>query len=115
MENDEPFTLADAIAQALQPLEDGHKWGEWRLHGRLLVHDDPYYDIPLDEIETSGQMLDWVIQLSQKNWLSKEQVGYLVEAFDEIFHPQRNLCGFGAEERINAEDLLRRRLKFFGA
>jgi hypothetical protein len=51
-------------------------------------------------------MLDWIIQVNQKMWATREDVGHLVEALDHIFAPQQNLCSFGVGKTIDPKTFL---------
>jgi hypothetical protein len=52
------------------------------------------YEIDLEKVTDAAAMLDWVMQIATKIWATPEDLGYLVQAFKEIFHPQQNFCGF---------------------
>jgi hypothetical protein len=87
----------------------GDRWGRWVLNGdgqnwTLDLTDigetgSEYY-IPLYSIHESSQLLDWIIQLADKTFVSTEDIGCLVLALDEIFMTQATLCGSGASKRL---------------
>jgi hypothetical protein len=84
--------LGEFLLQEFPPSD----WHGWELQGKLLVyrqHGRVTYDIPLLEITTPRQMLDWIFQLTTKLWARENQclVGLLV-AFADIFDPQGTMC-----------------------
>lgn len=56
------------------------------------------YWIPVGQLRTSAQVLDWVVQISQKNWATDACLGGLVLALDAILNLQANFCGSGIEQ-----------------
>jgi hypothetical protein len=100
-------------------LQHGQKWGDWTLDVRTaksytLVLDSPdrkdpdhhhhhHYEIPIDEITRSAQMLDWIFQLRMKTWVTNDIMGDLLSAFQDIFRPQGSLCGGGIDKTLDAE------------
>jgi hypothetical protein len=91
------------------------QWGVWRLEraNLTLVHsgEGRSYEVDLEAMNTTGQMLDWIFQVSGKSWATRQDVGELVQALDDIFHPQQNLCPGGATRKIDASDVVKQRLK----
>jgi len=91
------------------------QWGNWHLkksNWTLVYRHDgsTFYEIDLEGISTCGAMLDWIFQLAgNKTWMSTEDSADLIDAFRDIFHPQRNLCSFGSNNRIDAPRFLRER------
>lgn len=57
-------------------------------------------------MRASAPVLDWIAQLSMKAWASREDIGYLVEALDDIFGLQAAFCGGETDKRINAKAFL---------
>lgn len=70
-----------------------------------LWHEREAYDILLDEITNSGQMLDWIFQVHAKSWATKKDVWHLLQAFDHIFRPQETLCSFGELGKIDPREV----------
>ena len=87
------------------------RWGVWQLDkpSRTLLHtrDNHPFRVELGSINTTGQMLDSIFEVSQKWWVTREDVGNLVAALDAIFNPRENLCPGGAHRTISAQELLR--------
>jgi hypothetical protein len=93
----------------------GDRWGNWELDTNLLVliyrgrqgHNE--YEIDLEKIDGSAEMLDWIFQLNSKSWVSRKDMGDLVQAFDDIFTPQSTLCGQGIDKKLDATKYLKTR------
>jgi hypothetical protein len=86
--------------------------GNWTL---VYIEDGGYrrrlYEIDLEEINTCGQMLDWIFQLNHKTWMTFQDKADLLGASDSIFDPQKNLCSFGSTKQIDAPTFLRDRYR----
>ena len=83
-------------------LEEDHRrtqWGNWRVNGSnwTLVHAETNYEIGLEEMNTSGEMLDWIIQISEKSWATPQDKSDLLDALNSIFGPQSSLCSCGGK------------------
>ena len=93
-------------------VRDGSRWGGWQLQGSdhtlALHHGADYYQIDLDSITDSAQMLDWVYQVRLKTWATNETVSSLLNAFQDLFDPQANLCSGSQSKTINAKQHLDR-------
>ena len=89
----------------------GH-WGKWTLDAGNLVldYDTGRYEVNLEECLTSAQVLNWVFQVNGKNW-AHEDTGCLpglVNAIDDILHPQAALCSSGSGKRLARADVRKR-------
>ncbi len=62
-----------------------------------LTHRKSKYEIDLEDINSAAEMLDMIVQISQKLWAGADTVAELVWAFDIILHPQETLCSGGRE------------------
>jgi hypothetical protein len=86
----------------------GKMWGPWKLNARnlTLTHTKAYpssdYEINLERMNTSGQMLDWIFQVHDKTWCSPQDMGLLIAALRELFHPQSTLCSGGGSHTLDA-------------
>jgi hypothetical protein len=96
----------------------GRHWGAWTLdiERLVLVHDgeprmqgrgdEKYvafhgnYEIDVERIRQSAQVLDWICQIRGKRWATSIAMRDLIEAFDDIFALQANLCSFGSNKII---------------
>jgi hypothetical protein len=121
------------------PLFHGRKWGEWVLdaerltlafRGKPVSRGDGsnvtegveryvaylgHYEIDIEAIRRSSQLLDWVFQVGGKTWATARVTKDLINAFDSIFHPQQNLCSGGGDKIIqNPKAFLKRRIATMG-
>jgi len=95
------------------------KWGGWYFGKKHLTldlletphgtytHEDPFYQIDLEKINSSPKMLDWIFQVNGKNL---KMYGFdvcqsLINAFDEIFKPQKNCCSYGADKKFDGSKI----------
>jgi hypothetical protein len=99
-------SLIDVLDRLLsKPLPE--RWGKWKLDRdrRTIYYDGPHdYWFSLAQMNTSAEVLDWIVQLHEKSWAKPEDVGNLVAALDDIFDLQNNMCGCGIEHRFNAQE-----------
>lgn len=113
------YTTPTAV-RSRKPLRlfHGRRWGSWTFDTErlVLVHgaepvmrgrdDDEYvaflgnYEIDVERIHQSAQVLDWILQIRGKTWASSVVMRDLIEAFDDIFALQANLCSFGSNKII---------------
>ncbi len=73
---------------------------KWRFnHENLtLTAMEPYsYEVGLERMTTSAEVLDWIIQVQQKSWCTPEHIYELIEAIDFLIGPQSCLCSCGKE------------------
>jgi hypothetical protein len=106
------------------PLFHGRRWGSWTLDTEriCLVYRafsvdlgngsgrtagvPPYtaywgdYEIDIEVIRQSSQVLDWIFQIRGKGWATARVMKDLIEAFDDILYPQQNLCSNGCNKII---------------
>ena len=95
------------------------KWGGWYFGKKHLTldlldtpegnysHKDPFYQIDLEQINSSSEMLDWIFQVNGK--VSK-MYGFtvcqdLINAFEEIFRPQKNCCSMGINKKFDGSKI----------
>lgn len=77
------------------------RWGKWKFneHTKVLNHfDAPTYDVDLESMRTSAEMLDWIFQLHGKCWVTHQDMGDLIDALWYLFSPQSTLCSDGQEQ-----------------
>lgn len=76
-----------------------------RTHG--LIHINGRYPIGLDELTTTGRVLDFIFQIADKPWADHCLVGEFVEAIEEAseFYCNKNaqgvLCPGGKHRRVD--------------
>ena len=85
------------------------QWGSWRFEKSNWTLRHPKYEIDLARMDTTGDMLDWIFQVSMKSWATREDVGYLIEALNDIFNPQSTLCSGGSNGSINSVEYLKKK------
>jgi hypothetical protein len=96
---------------ASNTIQDGTRWGDWHLDAKTLTlvldSGGHHYEIRLGTMTDSAHMLDWIFQLSNKNWVTNEIRGDLLRALHDLFHPQASLCGEGHDKKLDAQAHLR--------
>lgn len=81
-------------------------YGRWRYDPDRIVlvyvgdEGREEYEVDPEECTTSAKTLDFIAQVSRKTWASREDVGNLVAALDDLLDIQSNLCSFGEDKRI---------------
>jgi hypothetical protein len=92
------------------------RYGRWRYDAERIVlvyvgdEGRDEYEVDPEECTTSAETLDRIAQVSKKTWASREDVGYLVQALDDLLDFQANLCSFGDDKRItDVRGLIERR------
>jgi hypothetical protein len=56
----------------------------WYWDGEVLHHDGhPRYEISATQFQTPEQLVHWIDHLSEKNWVTKEDLVWLTRAFKE--------------------------------
>ena len=98
----------------IEAIKDGSRWGDWILHADTLAleyrGEHGRYEIDLETITDSAQMLDWIFQVRIKAWVTNDVMGDLISAFEGIFRPQGSLCGQGIDKKLDATKFLKKRL-----
>ncbi len=97
-------------------------WGNWRLDkddSQLILlkslcpgeEAKDLYKIDLVRCNTSAAVLDIIVQMSLKMWVTREDIGHLVEALDDLFNLQVNYCGSEYEHSDGSTEYARRILQ----
>ena len=93
------------------------QWGNWVFRSSNLVlqllakHGNCVYEIDLEKINSTAEMLDIIFQLNHKQrnpngiYGSQSLIEDLVQAFDDIFKPQSNCCSWGKEKKFSGSTL----------
>lgn len=86
------------------------KWGNWSFDATnlTLVHENEKYEVDLETINSSSEMLDWIFQIRNKEWGTPQAVYDLLTAFEEILEPQSNYCSFGNNKNTHGSELAKR-------
>ncbi len=56
------------------------------------------YEVDVEQMSTSAEMLDWIFQLQGKTWVTEKDMGALIFMLRHIVHPQEHLCSGGVEK-----------------
>jgi hypothetical protein len=95
----------------MKKFKDGAAWGDWHLEASnltlVLKSGNASYEVDLEQITDSAQMLDWIFQLRTKPWVTNDTISDLVSAFQDLFSPQETICGGGVNQTINPTAWLR--------
>ena len=95
------------------------KWGGWYFGKKHLTldlldtpegsysHKDPFYQIDLEQINSSSKMLDWIFQVNGKvsKMYGLSVCQDLINAFEEIFRPQKNCCSMGINKKFDGSKI----------
>jgi hypothetical protein len=89
-------------------LKRSPRWGEWRLNAKALTltHSQTNYEISLDEMTDSAQILDWVFQIQAKAWATPDTVSSLLDALADLLDPQANYCSGGVGRSCNPREAI---------
>ena len=93
--------MVDEVVNEQRP-KHGDNWGRWKLngYGGSWSVDLEGYCIRLDDITSNAKMNDWIFQMAGKSWVTADDLGNLIYAFDDLFSPQEHLCGSGVDKQI---------------
>jgi len=81
-----------------------NQWGDWEFMPNLTLWNERlHYEVDLENINTAGQMLDWIFHLRGR--LGEEGIWNLLQAFEDILHPRKNCCSFGAQKVFSGRAL----------
>jgi hypothetical protein len=86
--------------------KDQGPWGNWRLNASNYTLEyykagNWWYEVDLEQCSNSAQVLDWIFQVSKKQWLSPTGLADLVKALDAVLDPQARLCSFGKSKKMS--------------
>ena len=77
-------------------------WHGWTvfLDELILTSPDGSYDVDLSRCHTSAAVLDWIAQIANKSWARENPpvLAGLVNALNDLVHPQANLCSHEREQ-----------------
>lgn len=82
-------------------------YGKWEYDPELMTLTyEGHYEIDLEKIDSSAEMLDWIFQVNHKAW-GWYAVVDLIDAFDRLLSPQANYCSWGEEHNPNPTEILK--------
>lgn len=86
------------------------RFGNWVYDPELMTLTyEPYgYEIDLEKVTSSAEMLDWIFQVNGKEW-GRANMRDLIDAFDRLLSPQANYCSWGEEQNPNPTEILKER------
>jgi hypothetical protein len=86
-------------SQPIPPWPD--RWGRWTLDAEQLVlrHEEKYF-VSLNQFSSGAPMLNMIVQVLHKRFMTTTDVGDLVAALDDIFYIQGSLVPSGQDRRI---------------
>jgi hypothetical protein len=93
------------------------RWGEWVLDWDelTLTHQRENYGFDLERFKTAAQMLDMIVQVRTRRYMTATDVGDFVAALDDLFAIQPSLTPMGNARRIDdVGKHLRRRIERSG-
>jgi len=67
---------------------------QFRRDNLTLEHEIGYY-IDLERCNSSGQLLDFIFQILNKTWMAQQDKADLLDALEDVLHPQEAICSFG--------------------
>ena len=82
------------------------KWGPWQLTAsrpaalEIVEGRGGGYWVNLEKCTTSAHVLDWIIQVSLKNWATPEVMYHLIRAIRDLLDPQATLCSRGQNSTL---------------
>ena len=53
------------------------------------------YEVDLERCRTSAEILDWIMQVAKKRWVTDTVIAGLVRELDRLLDPQATVCSFG--------------------
>ena len=85
-----------------KPPKDGTRWGKWVYRSKSLIlvyedHNRDFYEIDLEKCRDAAEILNWLLQISHKYWISPEDIGNLLLALDDLARGdlQADICPMG--------------------
>ncbi len=86
-------------------------WGRWTFNPKNACLEieagagGSLYQTPMDKIDNSARILDWVFQLEEKTWISPQDLKDFVRAIAYIFG--RGVASGGKDHPINPKAILK--------
>jgi hypothetical protein len=99
---------AEEYIKSLMDKPQQRQWGEWAYNpdNYTLTYAGKGYEVALDEITTSAEMLDWIFQLHGKSWVTPKVMHDFLTALDDLLGPQANYCGEGKSKKASPKKYL---------
>jgi hypothetical protein len=92
------------------------QWGPWSINEKhlTLVHEEGY-EVSLRECTSSAAILDWIYQIHGKTWADPATLVGLLNAVEDVLHPQENYCGGSVDHAADGGALAQRYIADPGA
>lgn len=74
--------------------------GPWKFDPGLLVIThaaQPGYQVDVESMSTSAEVLDWIFQLHGKPWVQPADMASFLRLLRVVLDPQATLCSWGTE------------------
>jgi hypothetical protein len=85
------------VSQAIKPKNSS--WGNWVFTDNLCLLWKGWYEIDLEQINTTAKLCDWIFHCWHRDGAD------LVQAFRDIFEPCANCCSMGVEREFSGSKL----------
>jgi len=72
---------------------------------RMVIYKESGYDVPMWNCNTSAQILDWIIQLSQKEWEAPDALLGFIRMVNYLIDIQAHLCPGGESKFLKLTEL----------
>jgi hypothetical protein len=95
--DDNGVVAIDTSVPLFRKPEYGDTWGIWEYRKNKTLACD-IYEVYLDQMNSSAEVLDWIVQVSHKTWVTEKHLADLIYAIDDILSLQPNYCGFGIDK-----------------
>jgi hypothetical protein len=86
----------------------GDAWGGWVYDAELMTLTYKNYELDLEWFTNPAKMLDMIFQVAGKIWATREVVGDLIAALDDVMYPQSTLCSGGVAKTLNVAKFLKK-------
>jgi hypothetical protein len=108
-EHVKPLTMAEFCSLDF-PKRD---WHGWKLRGCVLSYraygNGGEYPVDLEHFAQSpARLLDIIFQVQSKTWATRECVKGLLNALQDLIHPQSTLCSMGKAKELTAKQIRER-------
>ena len=89
------------------------RWGNWfYFQKRFALTYQPEarsYSVDLDKCRNSAEVLDWMLQVTHKTWMTPKGACDFVQAITDVLYPQGNICSGGTDKTIEPREVARSR------
>lgn len=72
-----------------------------------LIDKDHEYYVEISRCNSSAEILDWIIQVSKKTWVTDNILASLVRRLDHYIDLQANVCSYGRDGKVDACEVVK--------